>query len=894
MKAHRATEQSGKGEFETLIENSLDVIMRFDRDLRHLYVNSLVQEQTGIPPEKFIGKTHAELGFPSELIYLWEEALKKVFRTGESNRVEFQLPEGIWIDWLLVPEYSADGRVETVITTARDITDRKKAEESLARAHRELESRVEERTAELAREITERKQAEETLRLIVEGSPGFFFYVHDPAGNFLYISPSVLEITGRDPENWMKHYTTYLTDNLINRKVIEYTEKTLRGEESQSSYPVEIEHADEKRIFLQVYERPIIKDGEVVGIQGVAHDVSEKLDREAELVRLSSALASLSEMVIITDLEHRIIYANQATEELLGYCPEELIGRDSRELFDNVPGNPTRLSDVITREAVNDFWRGDIFDRTKDGSIICVNLTMTALKGEEDKAIGWVGISTDVTEWKRAEKELKFLSSITRQVTDAIVVTNKEFKINYLNLAAEKMYGYPREELLGKSPEIFNVSIASKDIQKNIYQTISSSRTWQGTNLNQRKDGSTFSCECKISPLLDSRGEITSYIGILRDVTVRRKLEERLRHAQKMEAIGTLAGGIAHDFNNILAGISGYAFLAKQRLGRDSTPYKNLTAIEKLSHRGSELTNSLLTFSRRSEFNPIPVNINRIAEEVMEIIKETTGGKFDIQLKLEDKLPNIVGDEGMVHQVLMNLSINACDAMAKGGILTIETDFVLPPDYVEEKAVMLKISDTGIGMDDKTKERIFEPFFTTKGKQTGTGLGLSIVKGIVDKHKGMIEVDSAPGEGSIFTIYCPATDLIERTPDSTPVGERGRETILIVDDDIDFRLVTRKALEQFGYSILEASSGESALRKYDTGLIRIDLVLLDIRMKGMGGAEALRKFKEKTPDLPIIVCSGYTDDITVNRLRRMGAGAYLPKPFEYKVLAATIRELLDD
>ena len=643
------------GEFKTLVENSHDVIMRFDRDLRHLYVNPLVEEQTGIPPDQFIGKTHAELGFPSDLVNLWEEALEKVFTTGSSHRAEFQLPGGTWIDWLLVPEFSPDGSVETVVTTARDITDRKKAEEALEEIRRSLEDRVEERTAELAganqelrAEITEREEAdeallrsEETLRLIVEGSPGFFFYVHDAEGIFIYISPSVKSITGRSMEEWMAHYTTYLTDNLINEKVVEYSERTLRGEASRINYSAEIEHADGRRIFLDLYERPIIKDGKVVGIQGVAHDVTESRQRQRELIRLSSAVASLVETVIITDLDHRIIYANPASIELLGYRPEELIGRDSREIFDKVPGNPPNLTELIRKEVVKGVWKGEVFDRKKDGTIISVALTMTALKDDEGNGIGWVGISSDITH--------------------------------------------------------------------------------------------------------------------------QHQLEEQLRHAQKMEAIGTLAGGIAHDFNNILAGITGHAFLAKQKLGRSNPIFSNMVAIEKLSRRGAELTKSLLAFSRQGEYEPGPVNINRIAEEVLDMIKRTTGGKFEIRAELEEELPNIAGEDGLLRQILMNICINACDAMIEGGILTLTTCRVLPDQVVSSllagagvgDLIMIKISDTGIGMDIETKARIFEPFFTTKDDKSGTGLGLSIVNGIVEKHGGWIEVESISGKGSIFTIYFP-------------------------------------------------------------------------------------------------------------------------------------------
>lgn len=915
MKRSKKNQVIQEGEFKALIENSLDGILRFDQEFRCLYVNSRMEEQTGIPADCFIGKTIGELNFPPELMRPWKKALKKVFNCGIANRIEFQLPSGIWIDWQIIPEFSEEGKVGTVIICARDITGRKKAEESLAAIRLELSDLVKSRTTELTTanrkllsKIEERKKeekalrlSEDTLRHIVEGSPGFFFYICDAKGNFTYLSPSVRLITGRTLVEWTVNHKKYFTNNPINKKAIKYNKQMLQGKKSQGTYSVEIEHADGRRIFLRLHERTIFENDKVVGIQGLAHDITERRQKERELMQLSSALSGLAEMVVIMDLNHKIIYVNPASIDLLGYSPEEMVGRDSREIFGKVSGNPPDLIDKIKREAVKGVWRGEIFDRKKDGMIISVAITMTALKDEEGKVIGWVGISSDITEWKKAETELRFLSSITRQVTDAIVVTGEDYKISYINPAAEKMYGYTREELLGKTPELFNAESMADEIQKEIYQTVSSGATWQGTNLNIRKDGNTFFCECEISPLLNNRGKIISYIGILRDVTERLKLEEKLHHAQKMEAIGTLAGGIAHDFNNILAGISGYAFMAKQDTGKSNPIFSYLSAIEKLSRRGGELTKSLLSFSRRGEFQPVPVNINQVAEEVLEMVKLRTSDKYEIREEMEENLPNIAGEEGLLHQVLTNLCINAFDAMPEGGILTLTTKRV-PGETIasfrsdgEEGGdlVVVKVADTGGGMDIETKERIFEPFFTTKDYKSGTGLGLSIVNGIVEKHEGWIEVESTPKVGSIFTIYFPVTNQVEKKSSVSMDNEfRGREAILLVDDDDDFRKITCAALKHFGYSVEEAKSGEDALRRLNSGGTRIDLVLLDIMMKGMGGMEALGRIKENFPGLPVIVLSGYPIDLTARQLHDAGARAFIPKPFEFTILASTVRRAL--
>ena len=544
---------------------------------------------------------------------------------------------------------------------------------------------------------------------------------------------------------------------------------------------LETARVDGKEICLEVHKTPIYDEkGEFAGIVGCSRDVTERKEREHHITQLSNALANLSETVIITGLNRTITYANAATEKILGYKPEELIGHSSMEFFEDIPGNPPNLAQKVEREAVNGVWRGEVFSRRKDGSIISVYLTLNLLKDMEGATIGCIGITMDVSE--------------------------------------------------------------------------------------------------------------------------RKNLEEQLRHAQKLEAVGTLAGGIAHDFNNILAGIIGYNSLMEKAVPKDSPMREDLNAIKRLSWRGADLTQALLTFSRRGKYLPEPVNINRIIREVRQVIKRTAGKSIEIETELPTETLHVHGDRGQLHQIIMNLCLNACEAMPEGGTLAVRTEnaeqgenfFALHPNLKNRRYVSVIVSDTGTGMDEKTRERIFEPFFSTKTDKTGTGLGLSIVSGIVERHGGCIEAESTPGSGTTFTVCMPATKKKERSAlkrDVVTLG--GDETILVVDDDDDFRASTVRQLTGLGYTVLEAANGEEALNALEKKKDVVNLVVLDMIMKGMGGAKTFGKIKELRPELPVIICTGYSHHSSSQQLIEGGAREFIAKPFDQNSLALKIRKALE-
>jgi PAS domain S-box-containing protein len=417
-----------------------------------------------------------------------------------------------------------------------------------------------------------------------------------------------------------------------------------------------------------------------------------------------------------------------------------------------------------------------------------------------------------------------------------------------------------------------------------------------------RKDGSTFPAIMHSSAKFVD-GKPVGLRGIVIDITETKKLESQLRQAHKMEAIGTLAGGIAHDFNNLLQAVQGYAELLLLRKTEEEAGYKELWEISRAAKRGGELTRQLLTFSRKVESKLEPVDLNRTIDDVRMLLERTIPKMIRIELHLTGNLCHINADASQIEQVLMNLALNARDAMPDGGTLSIETKNIVldedslrtQPELIPGKYVLLAVADTGHGMDKTTLEHVFDPFFTTKEVGKGTGLGLAMVYGIVKSHQGQITCISKPGEGTAFKICFPAIEQLEESPGVLTGAKElrgGNETVLLVDDDAPVRDLGERILKMFGYSVIAAPDGESAMEIYREGKNRIDLVILDLIMPGMGGAQCLQKILEMNPRAKVVIASGYSVDGETERAAKSGAKAFINKPYNVQQMLKVIREVL--
>ncbi|MEW6719815.1 MAG: response regulator [Thermodesulfobacteriota bacterium] len=504
---------------------------------------------------------------------------------------------------------------------------------------------------------------------------------------------------------------------------------------------------------------------------------------------------------------------------------------------------------------------------------------------------------------RRTEAERVRLTAAIEQTGEAIVITDAAGAIRYVNPAFETVTGYSREEAIGQNPRILKSDRQDEAFYRDMWGTISSGRTWTGRMVNRRKDGTLYTEEATISPVRDPSGRIENYVAVKRDITENLRLTAQFQQAQKMESVGTLAGGIAHDFNNVLTAILGFGEMLKSRIANDPKAIADLDQILAGAERASVLTRQILTFARRQIIEAGNIDLNRVVADLGKLLRKVLRADIEIRTRLAGGLPTIRADQGQMEQVLMNLVVNARDAMPDGGLLTIETEEErLGEAYVKQYTYMkpgryavLSVSDTGTGMDEATRERIFEPFFTTKGPDRGTGLGLAVVYGIVKQHNGFIHVYSEPGKGTRVRIYFPTVDASPDAKAVEPPGnvEGGSETILLAEDDESIRRLAERTLGSLGYRVLTACDGEEAVEVFRRNAGEIAIAVLDVVMPKMGGKQAYDEMLSTSPDLKVLFLSGYSADAIHDSFVLRPGIPFLQKPYGLATLARKVREVLD-
>ena len=511
----------------------------------------------------------------------------------------------------------------------------------------------------------------------------------------------------------------------------------------------------------------------------------------------------------------------------------------------------------------------------------------------------------ELDERTKAEESLRKLSHAVEQSPISIIITDTRGTIEYANPHFTRLTGYGLDELLGKTPGILKSGFTKPAEYAALWETILSGGEWRGEFQNRKKNGDLYWELALISPIRDAEGAITHFIAIKEDITDRKKLENQLRHSQKMEAIGQLAGGISHDFNNILTGIIGYASILKMKLPVES-PFKGIaTQILATAERGAHLTQGLLAFSRKQDTNPIRIDLNEIIGHIEKLLLRLIGEDINLKTMLDESPLTVLADSIQIEQVLMNLATNARDAMLpdggtiviRTGRIEIDSQFIMSNGFGEPGSfALLTFADTGSGIDDETAKRIFEPFYTTKETGKGTGLGLSIAYGILKKHNGYITCHSSPGKGSAFCLYLPLVGTPareQRPPEPEVTYTGGSEVILLAEDDESARLLLKDLLEEFGYSVIEACDGTDALEKFHANADRIRLVILDVIMPGMKGSEVCEAIRAIRPDTRFLFCSGYTADIIHSQGVLDPDLHFIAKPYMPKELLMKIREVLE-
>ncbi len=544
--------------------------------------------------------------------------------------------------------------------------------------------------------------------------------------------------------------------------------------------------------------------------------------------------------------------------------------------------------------------------RTKTGKIIDLLVSSVAVKIGDRYLIQNIG--ADITELKRAQESISKSENRFRQlveyIPDALFLHDIDGKILDVNQSACKSLGYTREELVG----LFIQDIDEKFIMEIHLQRFRNMVpgipvTFEGRQ--KRKDGTTFPAEIRL--LIIESDDRHLIMALVRNITKRKyseierkKIESQLAYAQKIQAIGTLAGGIAHNFNNLLMGIQGNVSLMLFDKKPEDPDYKKLSNIQILIESGSKLTNQLLGYAREGRYTARPISLNQIVKETSSTFGSTKK-EISIHCELDDKLFPIKADQGQIEQTLLNLYVNAAEAMPNGGDLFLKTRNtshreIISKSYTPKPGnyVQLIIRDTGIGMDKETIDRIFDPFFTTKGLAQGTGLGLASVYGIIKVHGGYVEVDSEKGQGTTFSIYLPAAEtVIEDEAEAEGGILMGKETILLVDDEELIIEAGEQMLKSMGYDVLPAKGGREAVDLFQQNRDTIDMVLLDMIMPDMGGGEAYDRMKDIKPDLKVLLSSGYSLDGEAKEILGRGCDGFIQKPFKMKDLSQKIREILE-
>jgi PAS domain S-box-containing protein len=633
-----------------------------------------------------------------------------------------------------------------------------------------------------------------------------------------------------------------------------------------------------------------------------AQDAHEKTRRQLHLI-----LDAAGDGINGVDLQGMVTFVNPAAAQMVGWAQEELLGKHQHSLMHhtNADGTPSRADNCPIYAAIRDgrshFGSEELFWR-KDGSSFPVEYISTPLR-ENGELVGAVVIFKDTTERKLAEDQLLKLSQAVLQSPVSIIITDASGDIEFVNPKFTQMSGYESHEIVGQNPRLLKSGKTPAEVYQDLWSTISSGRVWSGEIYNRQKNGETYWEHATISPIRNSSGVISHYMAFMESMTERKRLEEQLRQAQKMEAIGQLAGGVAHDFNNILTVILGFGHLLHASLDAEDPKHSHMKQILEAADRAANLTKSLLAFSRKQVMQLQQVELNHLASEHINFLDRIIGEDVRLKTFLAKEPLVVQADPGQIEQVLMNLATNARDAMPGGGELCIRTQSVqLGDEFYQEHGyglagsyALITITDTGAGMDAETRDKIFEPFFTTKAAGRGTGLGLSIVYGIIKQHAGYITIESAPDLGTTFNIYLPLNsgELERAGKAAAPMPEGGKETILVVEDDPAVRHLVQSVLKRYGYQVLLAENGEEAIELFESKWQDVDLALLDVIMPKLNGKQVCDALRQRAPRLKVLFLTGYTADLIQDKGILVEGIDVIMKPAKPVDLAKKIREMLD-
>ncbi len=880
--ALRTSEQ----QYRSTIDAMRDWIHVVDPHLRIVLCNAALNttvEQLGLGKD-IIGRTVLEV-FPFLPDSVRAE-YRQVFRTGEILSTEESTRVG---DQEFVTETRKipvieEGSVTRVVTVIHDITKQKRIEEAL-------------------------RQSESQFRGMVEHSFDAIASV-DLEGRITYVSPAVKRTLQYEPEELIGHFFHEDMAEEEQAKAAQALARATRGE-SVEGLQLQLWRKDGSPFYIEANLAPMYKGEEVVGIQGIYRDITahrEAVEALKENERfLQSIFDAIRDGISILDRDLTVIRVNQWMEQM--YAEQQpLVGKKCYVVYQHRTSVCPWCPSVHTLET-GEPNSGIVPYPSGDHPTGWIELSAFPLRDAEGRLQGVIEYVKDITERVQTEEALRESEARYRTLVetspDAITLTGLDGSILMLNQQALEMYGVEdAQTIVGRSAFDF---VAAEDRPRAIENAqkvldTGSIRAIEYTMI--REDGTPFPVELSASLVVDAQGQPQAFIGVTRDLTERRRLEEQFRQSQKMETVGRLAGGIAHDFNNLLTAIEGYASLALDALDPTDPVYQDVDEVLRSAERASSLVDKLLAFSRRQIIEQKVLDLNDLVSNLEKMLSRLIGEEIELGV-LPASVPCLVKvDPGQIEQVLVNLAVNARDAMPHGGKVAIRT---APVQTVEQPAwggeiipdesfILLAVSDNGVGMTEAIQAHLFEPFFTTKEAGQGTGLGLATVYGIIKQHQGYLAVDSEPGRGTTFRIYFPRVDGdIEELP-TIAAGEpvpRGTETVLVAEDEPAVRAFVVHALRKLGYDVLEAAEANQAIRLIRQVEGKVDLLVTDVVMPQIDGKILSGLLQDVFPRIKVLYVSGYTAQMIAQRGILQEGIAFLAKPFTIAELAHKVREVLD-
>jgi PAS domain S-box-containing protein len=650
-------------------------------------------------------------------------------------------------------------------------------------------------------------------------------------------------------------------------------------------------------------------DGAPLRVIGTHTDISELKAAEEALrksdERFRAIFDSSFQFTGLMTPDGILIESNKASLDYSGSTREDVVGKPIWEMrwWAGDENRVRRLKIAIMKASMGEFVRYEVKLQGVGGVVIDTDFSITPIFGQDGKVTLLIPEGRDVTERRKAEDALCLFKDLVENSSDAIGLSTPEGKHYYQNKTFDRLFGD-----VGDAPEssLFEDQILGHEVFNSLMNGIS----WQGEVKVRSKEYGLLDVLLRAYAIKDRSGRIIGIVGLYTDITEkkqaeeeRQKLECQLRQSQKMEAVGQLAGGVAHDFNNLLQVILGNLDIIKEEIEYESAIAQPVDEVCKAAERAADLTRQLLAFGRRQVINPVNLDLDELVHDVLKMIRRVIGEHIELRYISSMSSGMVHADKGQLEQVLMNLCVNARDAMPYGGALTIQTrNVLLDPEFcadypwaVSGDYVMLSVADTGCGMDEKTRAQIFEPFFTTKGLGEGTGLGLATVYGIVTQHKGIVRVYSEQGVGSEFRVFLKTVEAVQSVPkeESTSPVAGGSETILVAEDESMVRSLIQAILQSAGYNVLIAADGEEALRVFEQNADDIEMVILDVMMPKLSGKAVMDKIQSQHPQMRFLFSSGYSEKAIHNDFVIKDNLRLVKKPYRRMELLRIVREILD-